>query len=234
MRACLSLGSAPARRLECPRSTPCTSETHADSLRRARSKVTGGRGCPGSRVFPTMRRCQADPVSVARLIRGPDAGHPGSQLMSRRTGRTIPTTPNTPAHAIKVTAPMPGETRCWTRRPISASEARSGMNRPTEGARPNRRLSTARPQASSAMIAPTWLWMIAPRPAPIAPPQGRPDQPTERQQQNVAAAEHHGDAALLKDRVADRPADPVRPGWKSVVSSTAPMRTAGRGNSAYR
>ena len=60
---------------------------------------------------------------------------------------------------------------------MSASEARVGINRPTEGTRPNRRLSTTRPQASSVMTAPTWLWMIAPRPAPIAPHKAAPASP---------------------------------------------------------
>jgi len=64
-----------------------------------------------------------------------------------------------------------------------------------------------RPHASSAMTPPTWLWMIAPRPAPIAPPQGRAGEPAEREQQNVAAAEHDGNATPVEDRVPDRPAD---------------------------
>ena len=38
-------------------------------------------------------------------------GHPGSQLMSCRTDRTIPRTPSAPAQAINVMAPTPGETR---------------------------------------------------------------------------------------------------------------------------
>src|SRR5437763_8976569 len=43
------------------------------------------------------------------------------------------------------------------------------MNRRTEGARPNRRVSITTPQASRVMTAPTWLWMVAPRALPIAP-----------------------------------------------------------------
>ena len=38
-------------------------------------------------------------------------------------------------------------------------------------------------------------------------PQGRAGEPAEREQQNVAAAEHDGDATPVEDRVADRPAD---------------------------
>ena len=36
---------------------------------------------------------------------------PGSQLMSCRTDRTIPSSPSAPAQAINVIAPAPGETR---------------------------------------------------------------------------------------------------------------------------
>ena len=89
---------------------------------------------------------------------------------------------------------------------MSASEARVGVNRPTEGTRPNRRLSTTRPQASSVMTPPTWLWMIAKAGADRAP-QDHPGEPAEREQQNVAAAEHDGEATPVEDRVSDRPAD---------------------------
>src|SRR2546421_45277 len=38
-------------------------------------------------------------------------------------------------------------------------------------------------------------------------PQGRAAEPSKREQQNVAAAEHGGDATPVEDCVSDRPAD---------------------------
>src|SRR6202046_1060529 len=38
-------------------------------------------------------------------------------------------------------------------------------------------------------------------------PQSRAGQPAEREQQNVAAAEHDGDATPVENRIPDRPAD---------------------------
>jgi hypothetical protein len=38
-------------------------------------------------------------------------------------------------------------------------------------------------------------------------PQDRAGEPAEREQQNVAAAEHGGDATPVEDYVSDRPAD---------------------------
>jgi hypothetical protein len=54
-----------------------------------------------------------------------------------------------------VTAPAPGERRCWAPRPIIASDACDGRKRPTEGTYPNTRVSTTSPQASRVTTAPT-------------------------------------------------------------------------------
>ncbi|HTV11924.1 MAG TPA: DJ-1/PfpI family protein, partial [Acidimicrobiales bacterium] len=59
---------------------------------------------------------------------------------------------------------------------------------------------------SKVITAPTWLWMIASRPAPIAPHRAAPASPSEAEQQDVAAGEHDRDATPGEDPVPDRPA----------------------------
>jgi hypothetical protein len=64
-------------------------------------RACGGRSWKAARV----------PWSLVRRSRDLHAGHPGSQLMSCRADRAIPTTASTPAQAIKVIAPAPGDRR---------------------------------------------------------------------------------------------------------------------------